>query len=199
MPCPRLRYRKPLTILGAVLLLGVVLAGGHVLLLMASGNVAVVIPGECYRSAQPSREMLVKLVGQHGIRSVINLRGEMPTNDWYQEEIAACRELSLAHFDVRLSARRDWTDAEVDELVDVLQRAPKPMLIHCKSGSDRTGVAAAMFIALREGAMTDHARGQLSFRYGHLSIPFIAEYAMDRELEQFSERLKTISPQAGTQ
>lgn len=143
--------------------------------------------------------MLQTLVRQYGIRSVINLRGEVLDNDWYEEEIAACRELSLAHFDVRLSARRDWTDAEVDQLLDVLQSAPKPMLIHCKSGSDRTGVAAAMFVALREGAMTDHARGQLSFRYGHLSIPFIAEYAMDRELEQFNERLKTLSLQAGTQ
>ena len=52
-------------------------------------------------------------------------------------------------------------------LADALRAAPKPALVHCKSGADRAGFAAAVFLLL-EGAPVAVALGQLRLRYGHL-------------------------------
>ena len=43
----------------------------------------------------------------------------------------------------------------------------QPGLIHCKSGADRAGLAAALFI-LFEGGTADQALRQLSWRFGHV-------------------------------
>ena len=53
------------------------------------------------------------------------------------------------------------------ELVAALRGAPRPALLHCKSGADRAGFAAAIFLLL-EGRPADEAMRQLSWRYGHI-------------------------------
>ncbi|HRJ69276.1 MAG TPA: tyrosine-protein phosphatase, partial [Beijerinckiaceae bacterium] len=42
-----------------------------------------------------------------------------------------------------------------------------PAVLHCKSGADRAGFMAALYLILRENARVDEALGQLSARYGH--------------------------------
>jgi len=58
------------------------------------------------------------------------------------------------------------------------------MLIHCKAGADRTGLASAIYVAgvAKEGEMA--AESQISLTYGHLSLFFIGAYAMDRTFER---------------
>ena len=63
----------------------------------------------------------------------------------------------------------------------------RPALIHCKSGADRAGLAAGLFIMLNGGA-TREALAQLSWRFGHLSRSrtgildaFFVRYALDGE------------------
>jgi protein tyrosine/serine phosphatase len=43
----------------------------------------------------------------------------------------------------------------------------RPGLVHCKSGADRAGFAAAVFL-LMEGASPAQARAQMRLRFGHL-------------------------------
>ena len=48
---------------------------------------------------------------------------------------------------------------------------PKPMLIHCKAGSDRTGLVATLYVALQPGANLDEAeQQQLTWRHGHFAM-----------------------------
>ena len=48
-----------------------------------------------------------------------------------------------------------------------MDNAPKPILFHCHSGADRTGLASMMYLLLHtNGALAD-AQKQISFRYGH--------------------------------
>ena len=49
-------------------------------------------------------------------------------------------------------------------------RLDYPVLFHCKSGADRAGLMAALFLALHEGRPVAEARRQLGLRYGHLSL-----------------------------
>src|SRR5437762_11195914 len=53
-----------------------------------SENFHLVIPGCVYRSGQLSAESLEERAARNGIRSVINLRGAKPGQDWYEQECA---------------------------------------------------------------------------------------------------------------
>jgi protein tyrosine/serine phosphatase len=53
-------------------------------------------------------------------------------------------------------------------LLDLFASIDYPVLIHCKSGADRTGFIAAVYLMAMEGRGPDEASAQLSWRYGHL-------------------------------
>jgi protein tyrosine/serine phosphatase len=44
------------------------------------------------------------------------------------------------------------------------------MLIHCRTGADRSGIAAAMWNVVMDKEPIDDAKEQLSLRYGRLSF-----------------------------
>jgi protein tyrosine/serine phosphatase len=105
-----------------------------------------VVEGKVYRSFQPSPEELRDWTARYGIRSVINLRGQ--SADLPKEE-AATREANVTLYTFRFSASHQPSREELVRLIDVLETAEKPILIHCRQGVDRTGtvsVLAAMAI-----------------------------------------------------
>ncbi|PZO67402.1 MAG: protein tyrosine phosphatase [Paracoccus denitrificans] len=156
--------------------------------LQASGNFHPIVPGEAFRSAQPSEADLALWAKDHGIRSVINLRGPQSGTPWYDAEIAASDALGLAHYDFGMSAGRQLSRSEATRLIALLRDAPKPVLIHCKSGSDRTGLAAALYLAQR-GSGERLAEAQISIRYGHFSVPYTAAWPMDQSWEMLEPML----------
>ncbi|MFN3444028.1 MAG: hypothetical protein ACK4Z3_16590, partial [Rhizobium rosettiformans] len=81
------------------------LFGAYVGLLILSGNFHEVLPGQFYRSAQLSGERLGAEIDRYGIKTVINLRGENPGKDWYDDEIAATAAHGARHVDFGMSAR----------------------------------------------------------------------------------------------
>ena len=44
-----------------------------------------------------------------------------------------------------LSAYRDVSVEQMDEIIKLIEQAPKPILIHCESGADRTGLVSALY------------------------------------------------------
>lgn len=88
-----------------------------------------------------------------------------------------------------MSARRELSAAKAAKLIVLMKGAQKPILIHCKAGADRSGLASALYMAAiaRVGEAT--AEGQLSIRFGHFSLPFIPEFAMDRTFEALEPSL----------
>jgi len=60
----------------SVVLLALVLAvGGYVLYLLATDNFHEVVAGQVYRSGQMNGKALARVINEHGIQSVLNLRG----------------------------------------------------------------------------------------------------------------------------
>ncbi|QUS36891.1 protein tyrosine phosphatase [Falsirhodobacter algicola] len=171
-------YRKLL--LFAALCLG--LPGGYLAQLQLRGNFHPVLEGVAYRSAQPSGDDLDRWITETGIRSVINLRGEHTGTDWYDAEIAASARLNLVHYDFGMSAGKALSQDRAQQLLALLRAAPKPVLIHCKSGADRTGLASALLLAALSQD-EEMAEAQISFRYGHISIPHTAAWPMDQSWE----------------
>ena len=156
------------------------LAGGWAIGLQLVGNVHVVEPGVLYRSAQLNEQKLADVIAAYGIKSVINLRGENSGSWWYDNEVAVTTAHGTSHLDVRMSALQDPADATIAKLMETMRTAPRPILIHCQSGSDRTGLAAALFERFVERRPADIAAHQISFRYGHFPWLGSRTTAMDR-------------------
>lgn len=122
------------------------------------------------RSAQSYFGHTGLLLDLHGFRSLLNLRGENAGSPWYEAEKAACAARGLPLIDVTLSSRRLPHAAALQALLQAFQTAPKPLLIKCSGGADRTGLAAGLHLVGRHGlAGLPAARRQLAgWPYLHL-------------------------------
>jgi protein tyrosine phosphatase (PTP) superfamily phosphohydrolase (DUF442 family) len=133
-------------------------------------NWHAILPGRAYRCGQLSPAQLADRGRHYGIRTVINLRGLCPDQDWYLGESRATGALDIAQEDITLSAYHLPAPDELRRLVDVLDHAEYPILIHCRQGVDRTGLASALLLLLQPDVPLPVARRQLSLRYGHVAL-----------------------------
>lgn len=133
-------------------------------------NLHTVIPGRVYRGAQPTAQSLERLVRDHGIRTIVNLRGNCNPLPWYLVEGRVAQHLGICQEDISFSALHLPPPNEMRELIEVLDRAEYPIYLHCRAGADRTGLAAAVVLLLQEGVPYTRARAELGLYYGHLSF-----------------------------
>jgi protein tyrosine/serine phosphatase len=159
-------------------------------LLQIDGNFHTVVAGKLYRSAQPSARDLSAYAQTPGIKSIINLRGQHPGEPWYDDEVRVSNELGLFHVDIALSARRELSAAQLFSLEKAFRDAPPPILIHCKSGADRTGLAAALYVLEVLHLPVETAAAQLSWVYGHFPYLGSRSAAMDRTFEHVAAGLR---------
>ncbi len=133
------------------------------------GNFSAVSPGRVYRSSQPKAD-LEGLIRAYRLASILNLRGGSRADPWYASEVRVTRERGVAFYDLPLSATRRPTRRELLTLLDLFQTCPYPLLIHCKSGSDRTGLASGLYLMARDGEPPERALRAFSIRHGHVPI-----------------------------
>jgi protein tyrosine/serine phosphatase len=119
-----------------------------------------VAPGVA-RSAQPYLGAYGAYLKSHGIRSIINLRGDNPKHQWWHEERALAAKLGIAHFDVKLDTRKLPSRDRVLALFEAFRWAEKPILMKCSGGQDRTSLASALYL-LHEGEPLEKAQAQFA-------------------------------------
>jgi protein tyrosine phosphatase (PTP) superfamily phosphohydrolase (DUF442 family) len=155
--------------------------GGFVLHLAARHNFHTILSGRVYRSAQLSGDSLATAIQEHGIKTVVNLRGENTGADWYKSEMSTVERMGVRHYDFDLSASREVSDKEMETILVTLDHAPKPVLIHCKNGADRTGLVGALYLYGLERQSANEAGKQLTIFCGHVPYLFWRDtVAMDR-------------------
>ncbi|MGH7103918.1 MAG: tyrosine-protein phosphatase [Acetobacteraceae bacterium] len=138
----------------------------HGIFRLAWSNFATVAPGRLYRANHPTPGRLARLTRRYGLKTLINLRGEAKNgSDALTRE--AARRLGLAFVDLPLESRGVPQVSRILRLIEAYRTMAEPALIHCKSGADRAGLAAAVFL-LAEGASADRAAAELSLRFGHV-------------------------------
>ncbi len=135
-----------------------------------------------WRSAQPAPHQLAKLKAD-GVRTIVNLRGGREHGSWQLQKDACDRlGLKLAEFVVRSRGAPDReTILSAKAFFDGLAY---PAVFHCKSGADRAGFVAALYLIVQEGRTVDEALRQLSPRYGHF------RFAKTGILDAFFERYR---------
>lgn len=178
------RLRKPLLSMAVIVAALSVAAGGFYSYLHLTENFHEVERGVLYRSAQMSGAQIERVAETYGIHSILNLRGANHGKDWYYEEIAAAKSKGIVHYDFDISARRFVAPNEAEQIIVIIRNAPKPILIHCKDGADRTGLVAALFRFSR-GASREEANGELSLRYGHFPYLWSKTKAMDESFAAY--------------
>jgi protein tyrosine/serine phosphatase len=173
----------------AALIFVAVFAGGALAAVHLDNNFHAIVAGEAYRSGQPSPDQIKAYREKFHIASIINLRGAQPGSGWYDAEVRAANELGIQHLDFAMSARKALTPERSRALIAMMKSAAKPVLIHCQAGSDRTGLAAALYMAAVAGIDEETSEAQLSIRFGHFAIPILGPYEMDDTFETMEPSL----------
>lgn len=140
--------------------------GDHGFLRNAYDNTHEVVPGKLWRTYQPSPAHLKKWKAR-GVKTIINLRGDKPSGFLFLEE-EACAQLGLVHRPFRAFSRNAPAKEFLHGLRALFEEIEYPAVLHCKSGADRAGLAATLFLFYQEGVALDKALDQLTFKYGHV-------------------------------
>ncbi len=158
----------------------------HAILRILWTNFATVAPGQLYRSNHPTPGNLAAFTRKVGLKSLINLRGQAKNgSDALSRDTAA--RLGLDFYDIAMESRGAPHKDRILRLAEIFRTMRAPALVHCKSGADRAGLAAGLFILIN-GGTTREAMKQLSLRYGHIKQAktgildlFFAAYAREAE------------------
>lgn len=124
------------------------------------------ISDRAWRSAQPTPYQ-IRTLARRGLRTVVSLRGGQSFGSLPLEE-EACRAAGLTFETFVMRSRAIPSVDEIREMKALFQRLEYPVLFHCKSGADRAGMMAALFLVLHEGQSVAEARRQLHLRFGHV-------------------------------
>src|SRR5437870_16746 len=158
-------------------------------------NFCVVTPNVLWRGAKPAQDGAVWLV-QHGVRTIVNLELLHDDRRAFGEARPASGRHEAGYF--RIS---DWEpnavlapallDDHVAHFLAVVDKQPKPVYVHCRSGQNRTGVMVAAYRVIVEGLSRDAAIAEMRRYQG---IWFKADSAYIRSLS--SERRELIRHKA---
>ena len=159
-------------------------------------NFCVATPNVLWRGAKPAQDGAAWLI-QHRVRTIVNL--ELLHDDlrvFGQVKPANAGRYEAGYF--RISG---WEpnavlapallDDHVAHFLAVVDKQPKPVYVHCRSGQNRTGVMVAAYRVIVEGASRDAAIAEMRRYQG---IWFKADSAYIRSLS--SERREQIRRKA---
>ena len=117
-------------------------------------NFCVVTPGVLWRAEAPTRSDAQWLM-EHGIGTVVSLQLDV-RHSFESVHLDPAEARSVVYFRVGdFSAIQVLThrhlDEHVAEVLAIIQKAPKPVLISCRAGVDRTGIITAAYRMLVQG------------------------------------------------
>ncbi|HUT56548.1 MAG TPA: tyrosine-protein phosphatase [Phycisphaerae bacterium] len=127
------------------------------------GEFGVVVPGMLYRSRQP-RGWQWSVLDRHGIRSVINLRADYEATEDLREERHRIDEAGLRLVRIPISAELPSYE-QFEQFIREVRAGPRPTLVHCEHGRNRTGFMSAAYLVVMEGWTVERAMSDME-RYG---------------------------------
>ena len=169
---------------------------GYVAWDQATYNFGTVQRGRIYRSGQMPATALKRSIREHHINTVLNLRGSNLALPWYRDEVAATNGEGATQVDIAMSSCVWMSRAQLSALIESLDDARYPILIHCAWGSERTGLVSAFAELLRPGSTLADARAQFSL--GYLFVRVNDGKVMAEHLDQYENWLSERKLRART-
>jgi tyrosine-protein phosphatase SIW14 len=136
-----------------------------------------------YRSRQPDRKGFEE-VRKAGIRTIVDLRSG-------HSDVKLIEGLGFKLVEVPLRAWR-FTEDQILSALRAIQSGPKPVLVHCQQGADRTGVVIAAYRVVVQGWSKDEAVAELKkggFGF-HWYYPNIPAFIRRMDVARFRARLE---------
>jgi protein tyrosine phosphatase (PTP) superfamily phosphohydrolase (DUF442 family) len=183
----RLRLIVAAIVLGA----GVVtLVVAFLLYRLGGDNYHEVVNGELYRSRELTPDQLQRHVRTDEIATVLRLVGTQDSNvESYETERQAVNETDAQLIVAPLPSSRLPYRHELKRLFEALNRVKTPVLVHCRHGSDRTGLVSVIWLHDKKGVPMEEAREQLAFfPYGH--VPVGSARPMGEFLDMFEQHVR---------
>lgn len=147
--------------------------------------------GDVYLGAQPTQADLAAAARYPGIKSVLNLRreGELKSFD----EAATLNDLGVAYENVPVGGPDQLTDQALDESINSIEHAPRPLLLHCASGN-RAGAIWMAYRMLADGYSQDRALEEARQVGLHSDgfIPVVVDY-VNRRQAAMNDKAKSAS------
>ena len=147
---------------------------------------------DVYRSAQLFSFNMPYYLEEYKIKTVLNLRGEKPKRDWYQDEKKITKEHNVTLITYKISARKYLDYNHTSEIVEILKNAKKPLLIHCEGGADRTSLVSALYRYAIKHQSKEEAEEELSIIYGHVPTLRPKVIAMEKSFYNYIEKSKSV-------
>ena len=161
-------------------------------------NVHTVTPGVLIRGSQPDKRALQELRNDFGVKTVVNFNDV--TN---ASEAPLAADVGLHYLPL---CDNPWVDAGDRELHlaflktvrDARRSGDVPVYVHCRTGSDRVGLAVAIYRIVECGWNAEGALAELRrYQPVHMSIVF-ARYPdilreVERNRQQWLDDLETMS------
>ncbi len=142
-----------------------------------------------WRSGQPSREEFDTLA-KRGLKSTLNLRR-------HHSDQSKLKGMPIVEFRLAVNAG-DLTRADLLRAVRIVRDAPKPILIHCWHGSDRTGTVVAACRIVFSGWSVEKALAELrKSEYGHHALIYrnLPKLLESIDWEEFRRELEALPVQ----
>lgn len=123
------------------------------------------------RAAQTYGWQTPLLLRHYNIRGLVNLRGDNTGSPWYDNERKSAARLDVTYIDISLSSKRLPERDSLLEALAAVKNAPRPTMIKCSGGADRTGFVAGLYLLDKHGLdAMPLARRQLQ-RWPYLHLP----------------------------
>lgn len=134
--------------------------------------------GKFYRSAQLTPDELQEAIDIYDIKTVISLRGGSPDSYWFNDEVSVLNKNAVQFHPINLSMDSFPSKENLNEILRLFRESPKPILVHCRSGTDRTGMVSALYQIEEMGKSKEEALKQLSFKYWYVEAfhPAMTEF-----------------------
>ena len=154
------------------------LLGGLVLLLIGGGvgawyfdsrwpwyHFRTIVPGELYRSGQPTPDNVATAAERYGIKTLVNLRAERASE--LEPERLAAERAGMRWVDLPIPEGQPPTAEQAEQLLALYaDPARKPLLFHCQYGSIRSAAVEALFRVETLGESAEQAL-ERSRTFGH--------------------------------
>jgi tyrosine-protein phosphatase SIW14 len=146
------------------------------------------VSADLYRSEQPDQRDLPVLKAL-GIRSVVSLYEFFP-------DPRAFEQAGFQLFRHRMAAG-SVTEEDLRRVLASIRAAPKPVLVHCWHGSDRTGAVVAAYRIAFQGWTQEQAIDELvngGYGFHAATYPNIVQLIRSLDVEKLKQIAASVAP-----